>query len=543
MAARQTEARQSDSAFSRRWLLRASALGAGLALAAPLLAACSSPPAAPTSAPTTAAQPQAPAPTQAPAAAPTAAPTQAPAAAPQPSPTPVPILAAPTATVASASSADLFAGPDKAKIDWKQFKGTTIGWSGGIHPISETLIKMAPQFEELTGIKVNVEQIDWNVWAQKLQLDLASNTPQYDTFMTVFANDWQYGSAGLLTEISQFIDDPKLTDKDWWNLNDVSPGLLASAKWDGVAGHKLGEGKLYSIPYVVETYILGYRDDLFQKYNLKVPTTLDEVLPAAKAIAQGEKGGNTSGFAVRGSLDNAPITAVWMSLLPDYGGADFDDKMNSRVADDVNVKFTDLLVNQILKPNGPTGWIGLTWDDLRHKFADGQYGMVYDCDFFSLLYEDTANSKVAGKLKYANLGGPQGMGGSTFYFGNAINNNSKNKGAAWLFNLWLTSPIIMRDFTVKYQNLIPTRLSTWSDPAVQKMVGSWGGGTWLQAVRANLEKNVRLQLTPEPDLTQVCTVWMGANQKIYSGTPVKDALTTAAKQINDIMDKDGLRKP
>jgi ABC-type glycerol-3-phosphate transport system substrate-binding protein len=169
--------------------------------------------------------------------------------------------------------------------------------------------------------------------------------------------------------------------------------------------------------------------------------------------------------------------------------------------------------------------------------------MVYDCDFFSLLYEDPANSKVAGKVKYANLGGPQGQGGSTFYFGNGINNNSKNKGAAWLFNQWVVSKKVMRDFTVKYRNLIPTRLSTWGDPDVQKMVGSWGGGTWLPAVKANLEKNVRLQLTPTAELTEVCTAWMGANQKIYSGTPVKDALDEAAKSINAIEDKAGVRKP
>jgi multiple sugar transport system substrate-binding protein len=356
----------------------------------------------------------------------------------------------------------------------------------------------------------------------------------------MYALDWQYGAAGLLADLDQFINDPKLTDKDWLDLQDVSPGILSSARWDGQAGHPLGTGKLYSIPYVIETYILGYRADLFEKYNLKVPQVLDDVVPAAKAIAEGEKASNMAGFAVRGSLDNAPITAVWMSLLPDYGGGDFDARLRSRVGEDANVQFTDLLVNKILKPYGPAGWSGLSWDDLRHKFANSAYGMVYDCDFFSLLYEDPANSEIAGKLKYANLGGPKGMGGSTFYFGNAINNNSNNKGAAWLFNQWIVSKKVMRDFTAKYQNLIPTRLSTWSDPAVQKMVNGWGGGTWIQAVRNNLEKNVRLTLTPETELTAVCTAWMGANQKIYSGAPVKETLASAAKQIDDAMSKAGV---
>lgn len=512
--------------LSRRHLLRSAALGAGLALAAPLLAACASsaPPSAPSETPKASG----------------ANPT--PATAAQPTPTPAPLMAAPTVTVQAAPSADGLPGPDKAKIDWKQFKGSQIRWIGGIHPISETLIKIAPEFEDLTGIKVTVEQAAWQVFAQKRELDLATNSPEYDTSMEMFANDWQYGPAGLMADINQFIEDPKLTDKSWLDLADFSPGIIASSKWDGVPGHRLGTGKQYCIPYVIETYILGYRDDLFKKYNLTVPTTLDQVAPAAKAIAEGEKANNTSGFAVRGTLDNAPITAVWMSLLPNYGGGDFDDGMNSRVGEDANVKFTDLLINQILKPSGPAGWTGLSWDDLRHKFADGQYGMVYDCDFFSLLYEDPANSKIAGKLKYANLGGPQGMGGSTFYFGNSIHNNSKNKGAAWLFNEWLVSKKVMRDFTVKYQNLIPTRLSTWSDPEVQKMVGGWGEGTWLKAVKANLEKNVRLQLTPTSELTAVCEVWMGANQKIYAGSPVKETLTDAADKINEIMDKAGVRK-
>jgi ABC-type glycerol-3-phosphate transport system substrate-binding protein len=131
---------------------------------------------------------------------------------------------------------------------------------------------------------------------------------------------------------------------------------------------------------------------------------------------------------------------------------------------------------------------------------------------------------------------------STFYFGNHINVNSKNKGAAWLFNQWLISKSVMKDFTFKYKNLIPTRLSTWSDPDIQKMVGSWGGGTWLEATKANLEKNARLTLTPNSELSAVCEKWMAANQKIYAGAPVKDTLKAAEGEINGVMDKAGIRK-
>jgi multiple sugar transport system substrate-binding protein len=517
-------------AENKRALPRRVFLSAG----ATLLAAACAPAAAPTSTPAPAPAAK---PADKPAEKPAAEPTK-PAAAPAQA---TPLLAAPTVVSKPAASGGP-PGPDKAKIDWKQFKGTQIKWIGGLHPISETLIKIAPEFEELTGIKVNVEQIAWQTFSQKFQLDLSSPNPQYDTAMAMFALDWQYGSAGLLADLDPMINDPKLTDKEWLDLQDVSPGIMASARWSGKPGDKIGQGKIYSVPYIVETYILGYRADLFEKYNLKVPKTVDDLVPAAKAIAEGEKASGTTGFAIRGTNDNAPITAVWMSLLPNYGGGDFDDKMNSRVGEDANVQLTDLLINKLVKPYGPPGWVGLSWDDLRKKFANGDFGMVYDCDFFSLLYEDPKESKVAGKLKYANLGGPQGTLSSTFYFGNHINNNSKNKGAAWLFNQWLLSKSVMKDFTVKHKNLIPTRLSTWSDPDVQKMVGGWGGGTWLEATKANLEKNARLTLMPNSELSAVCEKWMAANQKIYAGAPVKDTLKATETEINGIMDKAGIRK-
>ena len=74
------------------------------------------------------------------------------------------------------------------------------------------------------------------------------------------------------------------------------------------------------------------------------------------------------------------------------------------------------------------------------------------------------------------------------------------------------------------------------------LVGDWGGGTWLTAVKANLEKYARLQLTPTSELAAVCEAWMGANHKIYGGAAVKDSLVEAETKINGIMDKAGVRK-
>jgi multiple sugar transport system substrate-binding protein len=437
-----------------------------------------------------------------------------------------------TATAVEASAAE-------ANIDWRQFAGTEVKHIGGLHPITNTMAQMAPEFEELTGITVTVEETPFDVYTQKLAADIGSGAPQYDSFMGYYFLDWQYGPAGQLANLDDFINNPSLTDKEWLDLDDFSPGLVAAARWDGVPGHKPGTGPIYTFPTVVETYILSYRKDLFDKLGLTVPTTVEDLVPTAKAIFESE---GIPGFACRGTADQAPITAVWMSLLPNYGGGDLDETMTSRIAEEASVNFSNLLVNDIVKPYGPEGWFNLNWDDLRHRFANGEYGMIYDADFFAILYEDPANSKIAGNVGYGPLGGPLGRKTSTFYFGNSIIANARNKEAAWLFSEWLMSKAAMKAFTVAYQNLIPTRVSTFSEPEVVEWVGSWGDGSWLETVRENLETNAVLEVTPSSQLIATATAWMVANQKIYQGEDAATVLTAAADEVNSILDRAGERE-
>jgi multiple sugar transport system substrate-binding protein len=436
----------------------------------------------------------------------------------------------------------MFPGPEKANINWKQFSGQSIRWLGGQHPVSETLIKMAPAFEELTGIKVNVEQVDWNAFDSKRKLDIASKTPQYDTYMAMFWDDWLFGSQNLLADQNTYLNDPKLTDKEWLALDDISKPLQESAIWDGTAGHPVGEGKRFSIPYMIETYILAYRSDILDKAGVKLdkPVAIMEDMPGiVEKIKASDK--SVVPIAYRGS--GGSINAVWMSFLPNYGGGDFDKGMNSRWSEDVMVKLMDTVINKIAKPYGPPGWPTLSWDDLRHKFANGDYAMVYDCDFFSTLYEEDPTSKIKGQLKYQLVGGPSSQLSCTYYFGNSIAQNSQKKEAAWLFNEWVISKMGQRDWAVKYKNLIPTRQSVWSDPDLMKWVGGWGGGTWLDCVKQNVTKNVKIFMTPFADYGSVVTELESAVAAVYNGKAPAQAAKDLATKVNAITDKAKVRKP
>ena len=489
------------SRVTRRDFLRATGVGFGLLTAAPLLAACA-----------------------------TATPPPA-----EPAPTAAPVEAAPAIE-------DNLPGPEQANIDWRQFEGTELRWLGGLHPFAVAVEKMVPEFQELTGIKVTVEQIAWDAYQQKTMLDLGSPDPQYDCFLcNGFQFNWRWGPTGLISEVHEFLEDPNLTDKEWYDLEDVDPKIVAAATWDGVPGHKAGTGNLYVVPFMSETFILAYRDDLFQKYGLEAPTTVEEIIPAAEAIYEGE-GGQIPGFSVRGGTYGV-VNACLINWLPNYGADTFDEGMNCLLAEEPSVYVHDLLINQILKEYGPEGWPGLQWDDMRHKFADGQYGMIFDCDYFSALYEDPAQSKMAGNIRYGNLGSAESKYVDYYYFGTAINANSKNKKAAWLLEEFLTSKKAMRDVTVKHRNLMPTRFSTFSDPGFEEMVGGWGQGTWLEATRANLEKWGRGAFTPNDQQEVVNQIWAGGTVKMYEGAPVQDTLVAVSEEVNALMDKAGYRKP
>src|SRR5256885_5200199 len=76
-------------------------------------------------------------------------------------------------------------------------------------------------------------------------------------------------------------------------------------------------GPIYSVPVLEESYILAYRKDIFDQYNIKVPTTLEEMAEAARLV---KKNAGIPGIVARRSEEHtselqSPCNLVCRLLL------------------------------------------------------------------------------------------------------------------------------------------------------------------------------------------------------------------------------------
>ena len=355
--------------------------------------------------------------------------------------------------------------------------------------------------------------------------------------------NWAYVPPGWMVPLEQFLNDPKLTDKSWYKLEDFFPGLIAANRWNGKVGGGTGEGPLWSIPVMSESYLLAYRKDIFDQYKIKVPTTYEEMAEAARLV---KKNAGIDGLVSRGTPNFPTIATGYLSGIKSYTDgkwSELDEKLNAQFQDPRAVKFSQIWTD-MLRESGPADWANLTWYDGMERFAAGQAGMYPDCDFFAATYEDPRKSKVAGKVGYALM--PHGPAGNTysglFTWSLGMSSATKNKGAAWLFIQWATSPRTLLNATVEYQNYNPTRISVMNDPRTQKVMGGWGNGTYMKVAQENL-KTARIAWVPEPERPRLGDIWARALQEMYfKRLTSEEAMKRASDEVNKIFTEIGLRK-
>jgi multiple sugar transport system substrate-binding protein len=137
--------------------------------------------------------------------------------------------------------------------------------------IAEPLQRRAPDFQKLTGAKVNIVTVPFADLYQSILKDQATGTNSYQAF--VMAPQWMvdYIGPGYLQPLDDYI--AKDTAIKW---DDVGPFFRDFSATFG--------GKIYTIPLDGDFHMAYYRIDVLQKAGLKPPKTWDEYLDIAKAV-------------------------------------------------------------------------------------------------------------------------------------------------------------------------------------------------------------------------------------------------------------------
>ena len=94
--------------------------------------------------------------------------------------------------------------------------------------IQEPLQRRAPEFEKLTGAKINVIAVPFSDLYQKVLTDWASGTNSVDA--AVFAPQWMvdYVAGGYLEDMTPRVDADK--DIEWDDIGAVLPRLLREVR-------------------------------------------------------------------------------------------------------------------------------------------------------------------------------------------------------------------------------------------------------------------------------------------------------------------------
>jgi multiple sugar transport system substrate-binding protein len=273
-----------------------------------------------------------------------------------------------------------------------EFAGVTVNVMTQTGAIQEPLERRAPEFEKLTGAKINVIAVPFSDLYQKVLTDWASGTNSVDA--AVFAPQWMvdYVAGGYLEDISQRVADDK--DIKWDDIGAFFRDF--SAKY---------AGKTYLIPFDGDFHMLYYRSDLFKEAGLRPPKTWDDYLNAAKALnGKDMNGDGTPDFGSciakkRNAQSYWFVTDVAGSMIQSKGtsqGAFFDTKDMKPLVD--NEAFRKAL--EFLKEStkyGPPNELNMDVSDTRPLFASGRCALNLDWGDVGTISVDAATSKVIGK--------------------------------------------------------------------------------------------------------------------------------------------------
>jgi len=404
-------------------------------------------------------------------------------------------------------------------FSWQRFKGSKIYVLFTKHPWNDTIERLLPEFEKLTGIKVEYTDLPEIQARQKATVEFTAGSGGVDAWYTsLLIEKRRFWKAGWYLDLSKFLKDPTMTapEYDW---DDMAAGAKQSVLQ--------ADGTISGLPAFVDPFIFFYRKDLFAQKGLQPPKTLAELEEFAQKFHNPP---SLYGFVARGLKNaNAP---PWDWVLFSMGGNFLTKDGKASINTPEAVKAMDWYAS-MLRRFAPPGVVNFNWYECSAAFMQGQVAMYFDGVNFAGQFEDKEKSKIPGKVGYAVLpAGPGGHFPPMFTSAVAVSPQSKNQGAAYFLAQWATSK--QNAVQQLLSGVGTARTAVWSNPEVRAKAKM--PADWLQAYVDSL-KIGRLGLPEIVGVTEYRDIIGVAIQKAIEGAKSQDVLNQAQKEFQEVLDK------
>jgi len=427
-------------------------------------------------------------------------------------------------------------------FDWQKHSGTTVRLLLNKHPYADAMIANLESFKEMTGMDVTYDVFPEDVYFDKVTAELSSGGGNYDAFMTGAYQTWQYGPAGWLVDLNEFIGDPALTNPNY-NWDDVLPNLRASTAWSGVPGAALGgEGaKQWAIPWGFELNSIAYNKRVFDEHGLTPPNNMAELMETAARITKDVDG--MYGVGVRGSRSWATIHPGFLSGYVNFGQTDFtmeNDQLMAAMATPGSKAFHADWVKMI-QDSGPRDWATYTWYQVGTDIGAGASGMIYDADILGYFFNG-GDSAEAGNLAFHAFAPNPDAAAPTpnvWIWSLGMSEFSTQKEAAWLFMQW-ASGTEHGLFGAREMDFVnPVRQAVWDDEDFQARIAASYPG-YLEQYQASAPGS-KIYFTPQPLFFNLTTEWASMLQQMVGNeVPVDEGLDQLAESVNRQLRQAGL---
>lgn len=386
----------------------------------------------------------------------------------------------------------LFSSCSKEKSDQLTF------WAMGVE--GENVSKLIPEFERKYNVKVKVQQIPWTAAHEKLITAFVSETLP-DVFQ--LGNTWipEFVALNSIEPLDS------LCEKNHFELDDYFSGILES---------NVINGKLFGIPWYVDTRVLFYRNDLIKRAGWsEAPKTWDELYQLSRTLKK-----ITNHYAIYFP------TNEWVSLvvfaLQNNSELLKNNYTDPAFTDSSFVKAFEFLEKFYREKLSPANITEVT--NIYQAFEEGYIGMYITgpwniAEFRKRLSEDYQNKWSTAPLPSpdSNYPGVSLAGGASL----VINKKSKKKVLAFKLIEFLSQP----ETQVKFYQLVgslPSRKSAWADSTFEK-------DNQLKAFRIQLEYT-----KPLPKLAEWENIMIAKIQKYLEEVATgRMSVRQACKNLNN----------